>query len=560
MMRILRALGVLTLAGMLAAWLAFPAHGGDAAAPAKPAEAAPAVAPAQASAEAAKAPEAAAKPAAAPEPRLVNPEPQNPPAPFGPGPVLVLPITDKDDDGAISDWNLAHIGRCLERARTEKAAALIIELTTDGGSVSIVSEMAAVISGARDVRTIMYVKGRAFSAGALVAMACDDIYMEPGSVVGAATPIVIIPGKGVSELPPEIKEKLTRAVVTEFEAIAHKKGHSAAIAAAMVDATLEVLAVQRKPDGPIELMSRQEYDSVANGPDGMQVRLIQVVNDDKKLLVFTDKDAVRWGFAKGNPADINALTKNLGLGDRQVTIIETTFSELLGRFFSSGWVVSLLIAAAALALYIELNHPSGVAAGFFLLALGLFFWASFIAGTANAVSIILVLVGAVLLAVEIFFFPGFGVPGVVGAICAALGLILARVPSEFFRPPEYAPVEFRWSLLGAAALPVIVGLASGTVLVIILMRFFPKLPLFSRLVLQSDLSGAVVTAADPTGAARPEDLIGRKGVAATNLRPGGSARFDGRLLDVVSDGEWIEAGAAIAIVAADSNRIMVRRA
>lgn len=502
-----------------------------------------------------------------PGPQVLAPAPPTPPAPIGPGPVYVLKITDEDGDGAISKWNVGYIGRCLEQARKERAAMFVIQLTTGGGSVSIVSRMAEVISDAKDIRTVMYVKGEAFSAGALVALACDDIYMEPGSVIGAATPIVIIPGEGLQKLPDEIKEKFTRAAATQFEAIARKKGHSPVIAAAMVDAALEVLAIRRKPGGPVELVNRQEYDKLAPrlSASGAGLELVEVVNDDKKLLVFTDKEAVEWGLARGSPPSLEGLLKAEGVPGRQTIVITATLSDVLGRFFSSAVVISLLIAAAMLALYIELNHPSGVAAGFFLLALGLYFWAHFMAGTANALSIVLVLIGAAFLAVEIFFFPGFGVPGIIGAGLVVIGLVAARIPPDFFSPPDGGgggggSFAIPWEELLLAALPVLTGLLLGIVGIIALMRFFPRLPLLNRLVLQSDLSGAVVTAAGPAGVERPEQLVGLTGTAATTLRPGGSARFGAKLLDVISDGEFLEAGTAVRIVSADSNRIIVRRA
>ncbi len=511
------------------------------------------------------APDAAPQPAdEQPRLNLLKPKPQMPPAPLGPGPVVVVTITEDSPGGAISTWNVGYIQRCLERARKQQVGLFVIQLTTNGGSGKIMAEMAEAISGARDIHTTMYVKGRAFSAGAMIALACDDIYMEPGSVVGAATPILLT-SEGVANLPEEVKEKFMRAGVTEFEAMAHKKGHSAQIAAAMVDPGLEVLAVRRASDGPIELMNREEYEAALKGPNGRRVQIVEVVNNEKRLLVFTDKEAVKWGLAVDNPHDLNTLVKSVGLADRQIVMMEPSLSEVMARFFSSGFIVALLIAAATIALYMELNHPSGVAAGFFLLALGLFFWASFMAGTANAVSIIMVLAGAALLAIEIFFIPGFGVTGISGAILVVLGMVVARIPPDVFTSPGgkgggFTPPVIRWDGLWMAVLPVLAGFGLGAAAIAILMRFFPRLPLFNRMVLSADLSGAVVTSAQAAGAERPEQLVGLVGVASTVLRPGGSARFDGRLLDVVSDGEFIEAGVRVRIVSADSNRIVVRRA
>ena len=557
-MPVSRSPAVILAFAALVASAALAARGGEEAAKPAPAEAikAPAAEP------------GAPKPAEG-ELRILAPKPQTPPAPYGPGPVFVLRIDDESPDGAISEWNLAYIGRWLERARDQKAGLFVIHLTTYGGSLTTVIRMAEKISDAKGLRTACFVDDRAISAGALVALSCDDIYMKPNSNIGAATPIMVSPGGGGPEaVPAKVEEKFIRVTVSKFESIAQKKGHSAALAAAMVDPDLEVLAVRRGSEGPVELMNRQEYEQAAAGPEGRRVQLVEVVNDQKKLLVLTSEQAIKWGFAKGTPADVPELAKLAGLGGRQIVEVRPTLSDILARFFSSGVVVSLLVGAAILALYMELQHPSGVAAGFFLLALGLFFWANYMAGTANALSIILVVLGAVFLAVEIFFFPGFGVPGIIGVVLVALGLITARIPPEFFSLPGggggggggYDPPAFRWELVGRAAIPVLGGFGLGALGVAILMRFFPQMPFLNRLVLTSDLSGAVVTAAGAAGVERPEQLVGRVGAAHTNLRPGGSARFDGKLLDVISDGEWLEAGARVKIVSADSNRIIVRRA
>jgi membrane-bound serine protease (ClpP class) len=149
-----------------------------------------------------------------------------------------------------------------------------------------------------------------------------------------------------------------------------------------------------------------------------------------------------------------------------------------------------------------------------------------------------------------------------------LGLILARIPADLFSSPAPDPAGSSYEMpsigwggaFAGAAVPVLAGLGLGAVGIAVLMRFFPRVPILNRLVLQADLAGAVVSAGQPAGVDEPGKLVGRLGTAVTNLRPGGSARFDGRLMDVISDSEWLEAGTQLKIVSADSNRIVVRRA
>lgn len=492
-----------------------------------------------------------------PAPASPRPEPV-----YGPGPVYVISIDDEAPGGAISDWNVTYLKKSLEQARGEGAALFIIEITTNGGSGDIMQEISAVLLRVEGLRTATFVRSHAFSAGALVAMSCDDIYMEKGSVIGASSPVVMS-AEGVEKMPEKYERKVTEAFTRFFRAKVKEKGHSAAMAGAMVDQDAELLEVTFA-DGRSALMTREEYDEVAAGLPFDKTPKTKVRS---KPLTLEYDEAVKWGLARAAVKDREEILKGAGLSGRKVIDLVPTLSDRMGRFFSSGVVVAILVALSMMALYIELNHPSGVAAGFFLLVLGLFFWANFMAGTANVVSIVLVLAGAALLAVEVFFFPGFGVAGISGAVLVLVGLVAARIPAGVFSPsPEGTggaglPSGGEMAAaIGSAAGPVVVGLGMGALGIALLMRFFPNLPLLSRLVLTADLSGAVVTAAGPAGLERPEQLIGRTGTAHTNLRPGGTARFDGRLLDVISDGEWLEAGTPVRIVSADSNRIVVRRA
>lgn len=523
-------------------------------------------------------------------------EPQAPPAPaataadhgaeaaeytppaYGPGPVLVLKLDDENAStiqillgkgGAISRWNLAYIRRALEQAKAEKAALLLLEITTNGGRVDITQNMMEALAGSDGVRTVAYVR-RGISAGSMVALACDDIYMEKGSIIGATTPVSMdikdvvpapsdepekAPDKRQREQLDKHERKVMEALTRFFRAKARAKGHSPLLAAAMMDQDIDLLEVTF-PDGRSALMSREEYDKAVRAAPAGQIPQFKVRS---KPLTLESHEAVKWGLARAEVASRQELLKLAGLADRFVVELVPGWADRLSQFVSSALVTALLIAMAMLALYVELNHPSGVAAGVFLLALAMYFWANHVAGAAGGLSIVLFLAGAALLAVEIFFIPGFGVTGVLGLLLMLAGLVSARLPPNLV-PKEYrSPVGF-WAGAGAAAVPVLAGIGLGAVSIALLMRFFPRVPLLRHLVLKGDLGGAVVTAAAAAGAAGPEDLVGRTGTALTTLRPGGTARFGELLVDVVSDGEFLEAGTSVRIASADSNRIVVRRA
>ncbi len=473
----------------------------------------------------------------------------------GPGPVFVLRLADDEGDGAISSWNLAYMKRCLERARREQASLFLVEITTDGGRVDITEQMSILLTDFKAARTAIFIKEKAFSAGALVALSCDDIYIKPGSTIGSALPIY------VSKDGVKVAEKMVRALTVFFREVAKKKGHPQALAAAMVDPDIEVLEVS---DGKKTwLVTREGFEKLVKKTGDR--RLVETVRSPVikkgKILDFGAEECLTYGLAVAAPVDRKALLQHAGLADRQVIELLPTWANRLARFCSSGVIVAVLILIAAMALYTEMHKPTGIGAAVFMAALATFFWANYLAGSAGPVSIVIFLIGLALVLVEIFFIPGFTVAGISGIVLMLVGMAAARIPPGFFTPAK--GIDFpslRWTDLALGVFPVIMGVGASAVGVLVMMRFLPELPIFKRLVLKADMGGAVVTAAQAAGAESVESLVGLSGVAATKLRPGGSARFGERLLDVVSDGEFLEAGAPVKIVSASGNRVVVRRA
>ncbi len=456
--------------------------------------------------------------------------------------------------------------RGLERARKQDAALFLIEITTNGGFITTMFNMSETLRDAGELRTATFVKKRALSAGSLIALSTDDIYMQPASVMGGATPISAIPmpqqpepnspqapgGKPPGRTPPE--KKIMGTTVTYFRQVAEFKGHSPALAGAMVDPDIEVLRV--KIAGTELIITRKEYEKAYPLKDKRAEHELSVLISNDEILVKGSKDLVDWGLVRAEVATREDLLRSVGLADREVVVLEPSWSEVVGRFFS-GWLVTIaLVVIAVLALYVELHKPTGLGAAVFLTALVTFFWANSLAGTAGPVSIVLFLVGLVLLLVEIFFIPSFGAAGIAGIAMMLLGMLTARLPQDFFNPRIPG---IRWVGVGDAVGPLVLGLAGSVVGMALLMRFFPHLPFFNRLILKTNVGPVVVTAAQGAGTASTDELLGMTGVTSTTLRPGGTARFGDKLLDVVSDGEFLDGGTPVKIVSATGNRIVVRR-
>jgi membrane-bound serine protease (ClpP class) len=390
-----------------------------------------------------------------------------------------------------------------------------------------------------DVRTIAFVDRTAFSAGALVAIASEEIYMAPGAVMGAATPVDAGSGDTASE-------KVVSAVRSTFRATAEARGRDPLVAEAMVDPAVEVPGL--------------------DGPD--------------TLLTLTTTDAQQWGYADGVVATRAELLDATGLAGAPVVETEPSFAEDVARFVTDPVIASLLITIGLLLIVGDflvegVGIPALVGAGL----IALFFWGHLLAGLAGWEDLVLVLLGLALIAVELFVVPGFGVAGVLGIAALLGGMFLAMLGREIRTPEgtERAALAVVGSLLGFA-----LGL-------IALLVFLPQSTRFSGLVLQANVDGATVGTTPAASVRKPggwlrlfggtsplasdlqpppakvatapkvRPLTGRTGTALSDLRPSGIADIDGRRVDVVTDGEYVRAGEPIAVVRDEGYRRVVRR-
>jgi membrane-bound serine protease (ClpP class) len=417
------------------------------------------------------------------------------------------------------------IRRALREAEAGNASAVVLDMETNGGQVDATEEIIKLLEHS-PVKTYTFVNPKAFSAGAFIASATDQIYMTPGSVIGAATPVMLAPGAGVQALPRSYEEKITSAMRALIRSTAQAKGHNPDVFEAMVDADLGL-----KVDGK-EIC-----------PKG-------------KLLTLTNEEAAReYGLpprpllSSGTVKDLPALLSKLGLEQAQVVHVKPYGFEVLGRWIS---VISpLLILVGFLAIWMELKTPGlGLGAVGAAIAFGLFFLGYFAAGLAGWEEVALFIAGAVLLALEIFVIPGFGAAGIAGIALIAAALLLAMVE----RWPGHAWPD--WPQWQAAFTRLGLGLGGALVVGAWLVRWLPKTSVFQRL----ELSTTLKTADGYTATPPPAKLSpGAAGVAQTVLRPAGKGRFGDQLVDVVTQGEFIGKDERIKVVAVEGSRVVVTR-
>lgn len=411
-------------------------------------------------------------------------------------------------EGTIDLGLAPFLARTIRDADKAGAAAVLLSINTFGGRVDAAVAMRDSLVTS-PVRTIAFVNQRAISAGALIALACDTLIMTRGGTIGAAAPVV---GGGSGEAQPA-DEKSLSYVRKEFRATAETRGRPPEIAEAMVDADVEIPGV------------------IARG----------------KLLTLTTSEALEHKVAELTADTVEAALEAAGLPGAEVRDARQTWAETLVRFLTDPVVSSLLMTVGLLGLLVEIRTPGFAMPGTIgLLSLGLFFWGHWIVQLAGWEELLLVAVGVLLLALEVFVFPGVTVAGIAGIVALVAGLGMALVGAG-------ATLSVIIGALGRVAISILLAIGGALALV----RILPHLPFGRRLVLESGMRADLGYVSAPDTDRR---WLGRTGTARSPLRPAGIADIDGTRVDVVSDGGFIDAGTAVQVTRVDGNRIVVRRA
>jgi membrane-bound serine protease (ClpP class) len=415
--------------------------------------------------------------------------------------VFVMPV-----EGTIDLGLAPFLARTLREAREAGADAVLLDINTFGGRVDAAVAMRDTLVNA-PVRTIAYINPRAISAGALIALATETIVMAQGGTIGAAMPVV-----GGGGQPQAADEKSVSYVRKEFGATAERRGRPTQFAEAMVDADVEIAGVV----------------------------------DKGKLLTLTTSEALAHKVADFTADTLTDALAVTGLPNADVRRASQTWAETFVRFLTNPIVSSMLMTIGMLGLLVEIRTPGFALPGAVgLLSLGLFFWGHWIVQLAGWEELLLVGLGLALLAVEIVVLPGFGVAGVGGLVALAAGLALTLIGGG-------ATAADIVGAFGRVAISLLLALAGG----LALLRVLPRLPFGRRLVLDAEMG------ADQGYTSPPENdrlQLGRAGIALSPLRPAGVADIGGSRVDVVSDGAFVDAGAAIEVTRVDGNRVVVRQ-
>lgn len=467
-------------------------------------------------------------------------EPAEPPQ-LKHGKILVIPI-----EGEINRVQGAFFHRVLADAN-EEYDALVIEMNTPGGRSDIMAKIARDILALK-IPTITYVSPWAISAGSYIAMSTDHIYMAPGAVIGGARGWVPGPDGLPVELPKSVEEKMGSIGRAQFRAIAERKGYPAAIAEGMTDETLEITKIVY--DGQTRYVTAEELQRLRTDPvEADKVRVVEIVSPAGKLITFTANEAAKYDIARKVVDTLGDVLKEEGLDQAKIVRKNQTPSDKLIAVLTSAQIAALLVLVGFGGIWLEFKMPGfGVAGTIAVIAFLLVFSSQFLVGNANALEILLFVVGLALLAIEIFVTPGFGLLGAAGMLCVFVSLLLAMQP---FTVPE-APWEvhtLQVNLLATAG-----GILGSFIVLLAAAWLLPGTPLFARLTLHRELK-----AADgfTSGVQHGDLLVGKIGEVVTALRPAGKLKLDDQTYSVVSDSEFVEIGRQARVIRVDGPRIVV---
>ena len=410
--------------------------------------------------------------------------------------VIVVPVAGDIDNGLSF-----FLRRQLRRAEREEAVAVILEVNSNGGLVTAAQEMKDALLKSK-VKTIAFVNGRALSAAALISIACQNIYMAPGSEMGAATPIMLV-GGGVKAAEP----KFVSAFEAEFGATAEARHREPSLAKAMVNAnhdTIEGLC-----------------------PKG-------------EILTLTAENAFKHGYCDQITATLTAVLRSASLENNEVENVAPTSSELIARYLTSPTVSTLLFTIAFWCMVIEFYIPGfGIFGIVSIVCFALFFGGHLFAYMAGFEVLIIFVIGLILLLLEIFVIPGFGITGISGILCLCFSII--QLYGGFIEAIH---------AIGYL-------LVYTTIAVILIYKLAPKLGLFDRFVLKKEMTAESGYVAVEQNAY--SDLIGLQGVTLSICRPSGKAKIGTERYDVVSEGDFIEKNEQVIVKKVDGNKIVIKK-
>tara|TARA_B100000579_G_scaffold65526_1_gene48735 strand:- start:3975 stop:5321 length:1347 start_codon:yes stop_codon:yes gene_type:complete len=408
------------------------------------------------------------------------------------------------------------INRMLQEAKSMDAEVIVFDINTFGGRVDAATQIKDAILGV-DIKTVAFVNRRAISAGALITLSCEQVYMAGGGLIGAATAVDMSGKKG--------SEKVISFMREEMASTAEKRGRSKDIARGMVDEELAFTHLVINGDSVL-------VDDIEGQKEG-------------KLISLTTDQAIKYGIADGSAETIDALLDSLGYSTAELIETSENWSEKIVRFLTDPVVASLLTTFGFLGILFELQSPGWGIPGFVGLAcLILSLSVSYIAELATMSDMLFVFAGLGLILLEMLVIPGFGIVGLGGIGFMLYGLYLLLLPD----------VPVGEEIMEQAMDGFIIGLIGAAIGLVLLIRLMMKTKFWDQLT-SPDIQKKEDGYSNTQGW---ETLDGLTGVADTDLHPSGWVKIGEQRVFVVSEGGFIDQGKEITVLSVDGNRVLVR--
>ena len=410
----------------------------------------------------------------------------------------------------ISSTTWVYLQNGLHKAKEKEADFVMLHINTYGGGVMEADSMRTAILNS-PIPVIAFIDNNAASAGALISIACDSIYMRSSGSIGAAT---VVSGEGMQA--PDKYQSYMRGIM---RATAESQGRDT-----LIHGSDTVLIWKRDP----KIAEAMVDDRV----------VIPGLVDSTQVLTLTANQAVDYNYCNGIAENIDEIAhRYLQLSDYTIETYNATFYDEIKGFLTNGIVQAFLIMIIVGGIYFEIKTPGlGLPTAMAITASILYFTPLYLQGYAQSWEVLIFVVGLILIVFEIFVVPGFGFTGISGIFLVVAGLFLALIGNVNFDFQGIPPYQFN-----QAVLTLIAGLGFGVGSIIYISSRIGKKGVFRKVALQADQEGYYSVPMEP------DALVGKTGVAATVLRPSGKVIVDGEYYDAVSDKGFIDKGDEVVV-------------
>ncbi|MFT6111838.1 MAG: membrane-bound serine protease (ClpP class) [Bacteroidia bacterium] len=413
--------------------------------------------------------------------------------------------------------------KAVRRANEEKASLILVHMNTYGGYVTDADSIRTTLLNS-EIPVYVFIDNNAASAGALISLACDKIYMRKGASIGATTV--------VTEDGAKAPDKYQSYMRKQMRSTAESQGYDT-----LITGTDTTYTYRRNPD-------------IAEGMVDESI-VVPGLDDSLKVITLTTEEAIEWGYCEGVTSSIEEILQLNNLEDAEIIKVEPSVLDNLISFLANPALRSIFILLMIGGIYFELQTPGlgfPIAAAF--IAAIAYFAPLYLDGLAANWEILLFIIGVALIAAEVFVIPGFGIAGVSGILLTITGLVLSMINNINLDFSETRSQD--WNNALASVFFALLGLAA-------LFYFFGsnvlKSKAFQRLVLQDTITGQVKI---QTEAEIDDSFIGKNGTASTAFRPMGNIHIEGKTYKAKTFGQFIDQGCNLEIIAIENHYLVVK--